>query len=260
MRHRERSPLVVAVLAALSVAWKATPPHEYGMVTLEARSSAAGVPPVIFQHWRHRGAYTCRVCHIDIGFAMASGETRITAASNRAGQYCGACHDGRKPHRGKPVFPACSEARALPAGGDCRRCHARLDAAEVRASYEAFVAEWPRLPSGHVDWERAETDRVVRPADFVEGVSIQRGRLRMDKDVAIESRGSWMANIVFSHRKHAAWNGCEVCHPDIFPRTKAGATRYSMIQISGGEYCGVCHDKVAFPIGECERCHTTRVR
>jgi c(7)-type cytochrome triheme protein len=56
------------------------------------------------------------------------------------------------------------------------------------------------------------------------------------------------------------WNGCEVCHPEIYPSTKSGTKKTSMIGISAGESCGVCHTKVAFPIADCERCHVKPVR
>jgi c(7)-type cytochrome triheme protein len=64
-----------------------------------------------------------------------------------------------------------------------------------------------------------------------------------------------MTDVLFSHRKHAVWNGCEVCHPEIFA---PGAQRYTMLEISAGEACGVCHGKVAFSLRECERCHLAR--
>lgn len=260
MRRRNGARLAIVVLGALSIGWNTAPPHDYGTVVLDTRSSEAGMPPVAFQHWQHRAAYTCRVCHVDVGFAMARGETRISASNNRAGQYCGACHDGRRQHRGRTVFASCSDARDVRAGKHCSRCHARRDDAARRAAYDWTTRGLPRLRSGHVDWERAEAERLLQPSDVVEGLSIERPRLRMNKDVAIASRGTWMANILFSHRKHAVWNGCELCHPEIFPSTKTGNTKYSMFQISSGEYCGVCHDKVAFPLGDCERCHTAPVR
>jgi c(7)-type cytochrome triheme protein len=82
----------------------------------------------------------------------------------------------------------------------------------------------------------------------------------MDRDVPIESKATWMPDVLFSHKKHALWNGCEVCHPEIFPSTKRGTIKYSMFQIWDGQYCGVCHGKVAFPLRDCQRCHTKPVQ
>jgi len=111
-----------------------------------------------------------------------------------------------------------------------------------------------------VDWEKAEADWIVKPLDFLEGVSIRRTPLRIDREISIESRGTWMTDVLFSHKKHAVWIGCEVCYPEIFPSTKNGAVRFSMLQITNGESCGVCHQKVAFPLADCEKCHVNPVR
>ena len=69
-----------------------------------------------------------------------------------------------------------------------------------------------------------------------------------------------MPAIIFSHKKHTVWNGCELCHPEIFVGVKKGATKYSMVEIFDGKYCGVCHTNVAFPLLDCQRCHTEPVQ
>ena len=48
-----------------------------------------------FDHWLHRSKFTCRVCHVDIGFAMEAKGTKVTADMNVKGFYCGSCHNGR---------------------------------------------------------------------------------------------------------------------------------------------------------------------
>ena len=84
-------------------------PYEYGTVVIKNHSEAAGLAPVVFEHWLHRAKYTCRLCHVDIGFAMKAGATDIKAADNMRGFYCGACH--RKSATGvKAVFEACAQA------------------------------------------------------------------------------------------------------------------------------------------------------
>ena len=246
-------------VAAPARAWSPVPPADQGRVVLETFTSKARMPPVQFDHWRHRARHTCRLCHVDVGFAMTAGETRVSAATNQGGFHCGACHDGKATWRGKPIFAACGDRAKGEEEGRCTRCHARGDAEQRRKDFEAFAADLPRRGvGGDVDWEEAELKGLVRPADFVEGVSFARKALRMDKDVAIRSQG-WMSDVLFSHKKHAAWNGCEVCHPDIFPNQK-GEARRTMLQISSGEACGACHGKVAFGLAECQRCHVKPVR
>ncbi len=141
---------------------------------------------MVFDHWRHRSRYTCRLCHVDIGFAMTANGTGIRAADNAAGYHCGACHD-----LGDPVTR--------------------------RQDFEAFAGKMPRgEQTGEIDWDAAEAARLVRPVDELPGMSIPRKPLAMDMDVTIKSMGR-ASNVIFSDRKHAVWNGCEVCHPDIYP-------------------------------------------
>ncbi len=194
------------LLGLCSLGWSSPPPHQYGRVVLDSSSSRAGVPAVSFDHWRHRARFTCRLCHVDVGFAMTRGATGISASTNRSHFHCGACHDGKKEFEGKPIFASCSDSRTLDGSKDCRRCHAPQDSARQRREYEAFAARLPRASQGYVDWEKAEEQKLIRPLDFLAGVSIQRSALKMDKDIAIESKGAWMADVIFSHKKHA------VCH------------------------------------------------
>jgi c(7)-type cytochrome triheme protein len=180
--------------------------------------------------------------------------------TNRTGFHCGACHDGEKKVGGRTIFAACGEKPAQgPAPPACGRCHARSAEGARRKEYEAFAAKMPRRGlDDAVDWEAAEAKGLIRPADQVEGVSVTRPALRLDKDVTLAG-SAWMSDVRFSHTKHAVWNGCEVCHPDIYPH-RDGGDRSSMLQISAGESCGVCHDRVAFSLGDCERCHVKPVR
>jgi c(7)-type cytochrome triheme protein len=247
----------LAALAAASLAMKPPAPAPYGRVLLESTSRTAGVPPVAFDHWKHRSRYTCRLCHVDVGFAMTAGATGITAETNRSRFHCGACHNGETRHGGRAIFASCSSGREMT--DTCRRCHARPDPARLAREWEAFAADLPRTLGGGVDWEVAEARGDVTPADVVDGASLRRPALRMDRDVEIGSQVSWMSAVRFSHKKHAVWNGCEVCHPEIYPST-AGAVRHNMLEISSGASCGVCHDKVAFPLALCERCHVRPVR
>jgi c(7)-type cytochrome triheme protein len=60
----------------------------------------------------------------------------------------------------------------------------------------------------------------------------------------------------FPHLQHTEWLTCANCHPAIFI-PQAGANPISMSAIIQGEFCGVCHGKVAFaPTLNCGRCHS----
>jgi len=168
-------------------------------------------------------------------------------------------HDGKRSIRGAVVFAACDGNPRVEPGSACVRCHRRPDAARSRKEFEAFARGLPRDWAGLVDWEKAEATGQVRPLDVLEGVSIKRDAIKNKLEITIASKASWMSSVLFSHPKHAVWNGCEVCHPEIFPNG-GEARRYSMLTISAGEACGACHDKVAFPLAACERCHVKPVR
>jgi len=250
--------LLAGAMAARGM--EVVPAHRYGLVQLGSRAAGARIPPVSFDHWSHRARFTCRLCHVDVGFAMSAGQTGISAETNRSGYHCGACHNGKTAVAGRVIFPSCSAGLDVDESPSCRRCHATRDPDRRRKEYEAFAEKLPRKGrSGAVDWEEAESKGLIRPADHVEGVSIRRAPLKMDKEIAIESSG-WMTDVIFSHRKHSAWNGCEVCHPEIYPSTKSGTKKTTMLEISSGRSCGTCHISVAFPLADCERCHVKPVR
>ena len=84
--------------AELGKVIKSIPPNgpfwKYGTVIMRVKSKKAGLPPVVFAHWSHRARYTCRVCHLELGFSMRAGDTGITRYQYLNGKYCGACHNG----------------------------------------------------------------------------------------------------------------------------------------------------------------------
>jgi c(7)-type cytochrome triheme protein len=247
-------------LAGIVCARSLPAPADYGAIIMDNFSTQAGIPPVRFDHWLHRSKFTCRVCHVDIGFAMEAKGTRITADMNMKGLYCGACHNGRVAYQGEDIFPACSIGPNAKGNVECLRCHSVGSKVRRKYDYVSFTEKLPKQKVGNlVDWEEAEAQGLIKPVDSVPGQAASRTHVKAQADFSITSRG-WMPNIIFSHKKHALWNGCEVCHPDIFPSVKKGAVRYSMFQIFEGEYCGLCHDRVAFPLYDCEKCHVDKVR
>ncbi|HTY21515.1 MAG TPA: c(7)-type cytochrome triheme domain-containing protein [Desulfomonilaceae bacterium] len=235
------------------------PAKEYGKVILTDHSTKALFPPARFDHWLHRAFFTCRLCHVDLGFAMQQNGTKVTAEANAHKLYCGSCHNGKTKHFGRPIFESCSSEYSSEEKSRCRRCHYSEEEAERTFTYDTFARRFPKLKTGNlVDWERTEALGFIQPLDALPDSPPRRPPLKAQPDFSITSRGTWIADIIFSHQKHAVWNGCEVCHPEIFPSVKKGATRYSMFQISEGEYCGACHGSVAFPVEECQRCHKAK--
>lgn len=249
------------ILAQTGVKKRRPLPHEYGRVVLNNYSEKAGLSAVVFDHWFHRAQFTCRLCHVDIGFAMKAGDTGIRAIDNTQGYYCGTCHNGKKRLVGTIVFESCSEKSAQTDIRRCERCHSLGKDVKKEHDFRQFTQAFPRERFGNgVDWEKAEAEGKVNPVDFIEGISIKRKPLTAQKDFELGAKVEGMPNIIFSHKKHTVWNGCEVCHPEIFLGIKKGKTQYSMVEIYEGKYCGVCHSTVAFPLLDCQRCHTETVQ
>jgi c(7)-type cytochrome triheme protein len=226
-------------------------PSDYGKVILDNHASASP-GPVVFDHWLHRARFTCRLCHVDIGFAMQAKATGISDTTIRQGFHCGACHDGKRLFEGKPIFAACSDDTK---GKDCDRCHSLGKLGVRKSDYSTFTAHLPKDTFYGIDWIAAEKQGKIKPMDFLEGISVKSAPMQARKDFSIKAGLSWVHPIVFSHEKHTIWNGCELCHPEIFPTARKEAVEFSMFQNIEGRYCGACHGKVAFPLNHCSACH-----
>ena len=88
---------------------------------------------------------------------------------------------------------------------------------------------------------------------------VVRGReLAVPDDIQLDAEDVDMPDIIFSHEKHAVWNGCELCHPQIFD-IKKSSTVFEMQEIFDGRYCGACHGKVAFTNMDCQLCHSGEI-
>ena len=233
-------------------------PSEYGRVTINNFSQQAGMPPVVFDHWVHRSMFTCRLCHVDIGFAMTAGATKIRAADNMNGIYCGTCHNG-KMGAGRIVFSSCAKEYTREEYKSCVRCHQLEPSSSMHEAFNAFSQKMPTEKFGNgINWEKAEKEGKIKLTDYIEGVSAPRAKMKVKSDLTLKGNLEGMPDIIFSHTKHTVWNGCELCHPDIFG-IKKGGTKYSMAEIFEGKYCGACHSSVAFPLTDCQRCHSKPV-
>ena len=246
--------VVVAVFAQPKGVKKRRPlPDEFGTVVMNNLSAKNGMAPVAFSHWMHRAKFTCRLCHVDIGFAMEANGTRIREEDNAKGYYCGACHNGRT------AFAAVTRLANGQEAKNCDRCHSV--GKDVHLQYE-FAAVTRDLPKGrfgnNVDWEAAELEGKIKLVDTLPEISVKRRPLDVPKDYSIEAKLQGLPDIIFSHKKHAVWNGCELCHPDIYS-VKTGTTKYSMEDVFAGRFCGACHGSVAFPATDCQRCHVKPV-
>lgn len=109
----------------------------------------------------------------------------------------------------------------------------------------------PNGAGNQVDWVRALRDGLIAPRTKLESTTHVQ---TLDRDILMR-RTVEMPYVRFPHLAHSEWLDCSNCHEKLF-RMKAGTTPVSMLAILQGEYCGRCHGAVAFPLTECNRCHS----
>ncbi|HEB86702.1 MAG TPA: hypothetical protein ENI68_06785 [Gammaproteobacteria bacterium] len=116
----------------------------------------------------------------------------------------------------------------------------------------AALSKLPQNTSGNmVDWVKALEDGAIHPRTNLWPET--KVRIRND-DVFLEKTGE-MPVVRFPHRAHTMWLDCKNCHEKYFI-SKKGANPITMMKILQGYYCGRCHGAVAFPLTECDRCHS----
>lgn len=225
--------------------WKlppVAPPAEYGNLLMNRTSEKNGVKAVTFSHWIHRQEATCRVCHFELEFNMKVNTTEVTEKANKAGLFCGvaSCHDGKAAFGHEKTT-------------DCEKCHN----GDIRYGKEKFPAVAARLPKSEygnkINWAKARNKRLILPAHFL--------LVKPSRDVNFSAKLTLKAEwpnvppAVFPHKSHIQWLDCNNCHPDIFNIKKKTTIHFEMERMIKGEFCGVCHTNVAFPLQDCGSCH-----
>jgi c(7)-type cytochrome triheme protein len=112
--------------------------------------------------------------------------------------------------------------------------------------------ELPYDANGFPDWMRALNLGLITPRTGLHGSEKMEV---LDLDIVMRNTKE-MPYVRFPHRTHTLWLACTNCHPEPF-ETRAGAAKILMSDIFRGEYCGKCHDRVAFiTFFSCSRCHS----
>jgi len=113
------------------------------------------------------------------------------------------------------------------------------------------MVDFPRDRRNEVDWVKTLDGGYIEPRADLNG----KGQMiTMDLDIVMKNTQN-MPFVRFPHIAHTKWLACENCHPKIF-EPKEHANPITMNKVLRGEFCGVCHDKVAFSLFVCERCHS----
>jgi c(7)-type cytochrome triheme protein len=154
------------------------------------------------------------------------------------------------PPQQAPAAPAIPKAREAieresfhdPANPDFSRLQ-RIEEATAHIPYDA---------NGFPDWMRAMREGQIKPRAGLTGKE-QMNVLELD---IIMRNTKEMPFVRFPHKAHTLWLDCSNCHPFPF-RDTAGSTEIRMADIFRGQFCGMCHDRVAFvTFFSCQRCHS----
>ncbi|MFQ5353445.1 MAG: c(7)-type cytochrome triheme domain-containing protein [Thermodesulfobacteriota bacterium] len=224
--------------------YKLMPPSWYGSIVMNKGIKAGDdVAPVVFKHWMHRRFYTCNVCHGSMGFAWKAGETDAGHVEIDNGKKCGACHNGDQAFGRQ----------------ECKRCHSYGLKVAENSKHEFALKGLPHNDFGNkVDWVKALDEEAISPANSIDG---KRTLKSIDKDIVLPAYSPARyapvpPDVLFPHKAHTERLECAVCHPKPFKEKEGGNPEMDMMKILKGEYCGVCHGKVAFPVEDCFRCHS----
>jgi c(7)-type cytochrome triheme protein len=148
------------------------------------------------------------------------------------------------------VMPANRPATALP-NQDIFYDSDNPDYANLQKANQA-LAGFPLDGKGFVDWMRALREGLIKPRHSLKPEAQEE---TLDLDVIMRNTRQ-MPYVRFPHRAHTEWLDCQNCHPDPFD-LREGGNKIQMADILRGQYCGKCHDRVAFITWmSCYRCHS----
>lgn len=218
-------------------------PETYGNVIMDkAAKASGGVKPVVFSHWSHRPKYACKACHTDLGFPLSANTVDIKQSDIEGGKFCGACHNGSAAFGPK----------------DCDKCHSSVQTSK-KALFDNTVKDLPKDHFGNmVDWAAALREGKIKPAYSHDGKG-DPVQLDMDIVMPVVRFKPSPPDVLYPHRAHTEVLDCSSCHTGIFEQKKGGNPDMNMMKIISGQYCGVCHGAVSFPLGDCFRCHSQPV-
>lgn len=117
---------------------------------------------------------------------------------------------------------------------------------------EKALSQLPHAGAGdQVNWVQALKDKNIKPS-----LTLHSNTQTEILDLDVLLRNTDEMNMVnFPHKQHTEWLSCSNCHEEIF-KSRSGTNKFGMFDILNGESCGRCHGAVAFPLTECNRCHS----
>ena len=125
------------------------------------------------------------------------------------------------------------------------------DAYDILQKANESLADFPVNRVGEVDWMMALNQNLIDPRISMTGND---KKTLKDNDIIMKNTKE-MSYVRFPHKTHTYWLDCSNCHDKIFT-AEVNSNPINMDKIFRGEYCGVCHNKVAFTTYMCEMCHS----
>lgn len=122
---------------------------------------------------------------------------------------------------------------------------------QLQEPRDALSALPPDTAGNQVRWVEALRSGSINPRTSLQPET----KVRLLETEIIMSRHGSLRAVRFPHLEHTLWLDCDNCHEKLFV-SKAGGNDISMFRILQGEQCGQCHGAVAFPLTECNRCHS----
>lgn len=117
---------------------------------------------------------------------------------------------------------------------------------------EALGVLVPDAAGNKVDWVQSVRQGLIEPRPSLDG-----NREPEIRDSSVVMKNTYpLFYVRFAHKPHTEWMSCATCHDEIF-LPQVDANPINMGKILEGEYCGLCHGSVSFPLTECNRCHNT---
>ena len=110
-----------------------------------------------------------------------------------------------------------------------------------------------------INWAQVVRDKTIDPRFDLDSNAKPDDEAILDMNILFETKSDFMDNVIFPHFIHTWWLKCEVCHASVggpIFEPVAGGNDVKMIEMAGGKWCGRCHNKIAFPLADCKRCHT----
>jgi c(7)-type cytochrome triheme protein len=116
------------------------------------------------------------------------------------------------------------------------------------------VSDLPKDQYGLINWADALRQGKVTPKGSLNPDEPDMPPFDLSFDIPTKS--NFMPNVIFPHKIHTMWLTCTNCHPAIFLMNHTENNKnMTMPKIAAGEFCGRCHNRVAFPLSDCLRCH-----